>query len=98
MDDVISLISTEVEADELLIEDVTESSREVYCTVKSVSAKELADSRSTDLIPAYQFTVFAGDYESENILEYHGERFSVYRTYMKSADQIELYAGRKAGV
>jgi hypothetical protein len=41
--------------------------------------------------------MFFGDYNGERIVEYKGERFSIYRTYHAKTDTIELYAERKGG-
>ena len=35
--------------------------------------------------------------EDEEIVEYNGKTYSVYRTYLKRSDQIELYVERKGG-
>ena len=42
--------------------------------------------------------MFAPDYQKEELCEYDGVRYGIYRTYKRDADHIELYLERKAGV
>lgn len=48
------------------------------------------------LNPEWRFNVFAGDYQGETVVEYHGATYSIYRTY-ENDDYIELYVERKGG-
>lgn len=76
----------------------TESSRDVYCDVTSVSAREWFEGGRNGIAPMYRVNMFAYDYEDEEIVEFEGTRYGVYRTYRGSDDTIELYLERKAGV
>lgn len=80
-------------------EDITfpQNWREVYCDVESVSQSEFFEGGRNGLNPAYKFTMFAYDYQGERTLEYKGQRYGIYRTYLRKNDQIELYAERKGG-
>lgn len=71
--------------------------RDVFCNVSSISAKEFFEGGRTGLNPAYRMTVFFGDYEGEEILEYKGNTYSIYRTFQKGTDTLELYVERKGG-
>ena len=42
-------------------------------------------------------TMFRYDYNGEPIVEYNGQRYSIYRTYIGKNDMIELYVERKGG-
>lgn len=42
-------------------------------------------------------TMFVGDYNGEKLVEYNGETYAVYRTYLAKNDTIELYVERKGG-
>lgn len=94
--DVILLIKKTLTVDEYGREVATETTRELYCKVDSVSQNEFYGAANTDLKPEYRFTVFFGDYEGEELCEYHGNRYAVYRTY-RSGDDLELYVERKVG-
>lgn len=37
------------------------------------------------------------DYNGEKLLSINGQEFSIYRTYERDADWIELYYGRRVG-
>ena len=69
----------------------------VYCQVSSVQQSEFHDAGRNGLNPSFRFTMFSGDYNDEEIVEYNGKTYSVYRTYLKRSDQIELYVQRKGG-
>ena len=97
MTDTLTLVSrTEVDVDDIGNETCTETTREVFCEVYSITQSEFFAAANTELNPEYRFTIFFGDYEGEDILEYHGNRYSVYRTY-RAGDDLELYAERKIG-
>jgi putative hydrolase of the HAD superfamily len=49
------------------------------------------------LNPQYRFTMFQFDYLGEKIIEYNGVQYTVYRTFNKSVDEIELYTELKKG-
>ena len=94
--DVITLVAQTITIDTLGNEVATESEKTVYCEVNSITQNEFFAAANTELNPEYRFTIFFGDYEGEDILEYHGNRYSVYRTY-RAGDDLELYAERKIG-
>ena len=47
---------------------------------------------------ALKVTMFAPDYQGEQIAVVGGVRYSVYRTYHAKNETLELYLERKAGV
>ena len=94
----IKLISVTYANDEYGVSRKTETSREVYCNVSSVSFSEFFQGGQAGLKPEYRFTMFAPDYANETIVEYNEVRYSVYRTYKARNDSIELYVERKVGV
>ena len=69
----------------------------VYCQVSSIQQNEFHEAGRNGLNPSFRFTMFSGDYNDEEIVEYNGKTYSVYRTYLKRSDQIELYVERKGG-
>lgn len=76
----------------------TETRRDVYCNLASVSASEWFDGGRVGLNPEYRATMFVYDYNGERIAELDGVRYGVYRTYLAQNEFIELYLERKAGV
>lgn len=75
----------------------SESTRDVYCQVDSVTQSEFFEGGRNGLNPEFRFTMFFADYENEPIVEYKGLRYAVYRTYLNRNDKIELYVERKGG-
>lgn len=98
MQDVITLRSSTATTDAYGVTRLNWTENDVYARVESVSAAEFFDGGQNGLKPEYRFTVSAWDYNDEMELAYHGQLYSVYRTYRRTLDLVELYAERKAGV
>lgn len=96
MADILILIAQAITIDKYGREVATETNKQVYCEVHSISQTEFYAASNTELNPEYGFNVFFGDYDGEDICEYNGQRYAIYRTY-RSGDIIELYAERKVG-
>lgn len=92
---VINLISTTRARNDYGVWTETDSSKQVFAQVSSVSRAEFFDAGRNGLNPEYQFTMFSGDYSGEETLEYEGKLYGIYRTYLRKTDVIELYAERK---
>lgn len=75
----------------------TQTSRNVFCQVDSVTRAEFFEGGRNGLNPEYRMTMFFGDYEGEKLLVYNGNTYSVYRTFQAKNDTIELYVERKGG-
>lgn len=73
------------------------SGRDVYCQVDSVTRSEFFEGGRNGLNPEYRFTMFFADYNGEQLVQYNGKTYSVYRTYHARTDTIELYVERKGG-
>lgn len=69
----------------------TEESRTVYCNIQSVTQSEFFEAQRNDMRAVYKVTMFYADYEGEQIAELDGVRYSIYRTYRKRNDELELY-------
>lgn len=74
-----------------------EASREVLAAARSVELSELADAGKLGLNPAWKMEVHPADYNGEELAEYQGTRYSVYRTYRRNLELLELYLERRAG-
>lgn len=72
--------------------------QEVFCKVTSVTQSEWADAGRRGLKAEYRVTVWLDEYSGATAAIVDGVRYEIYRTYQSSADEIELYLGRKAGV
>ena len=96
--EVMTLISQSKTQDEYGVWRTSETARDVFCNVSSVSASEFFDGGRNGLNPEYRFTMFFGDYSGERIIEFKGKRYAVYRTYQARTDELELYTERQGGV
>lgn len=94
----LDLISVSNANDKYGVSQPSETSRGVFCRVKSVSASEFARVGLSGLKPAWRFTVNADEYCGETLVRYLGKKYAVYRTYQPSQDKIELYVEVKTGV
>ena len=98
MDDTLKLITETITTDENDYITTTETQKEVFCEVTSVSRSEFFSAQKAGLSPSFTFRVAAVEYEGEKLIEYRGERYRIYRTYLRFDDTIELYAEYKDGV
>lgn len=92
----ITLIAETITVDEYRRECVTEAQTVVFAEVNSITQSEYFAAQNVDLRPEFKFSVFFGDYSGEKVIEYEGDRYGVYRTYL-AGDYMELYAERKVG-
>lgn len=96
--EVLTLIAVSYTQDAIGQQVPTETRREVFCNLSSVSASEWFEAGQAGLNPEYRAIMFVYDYNGEGIAELEGNRYGVYRTYLGRDDMIELYLERKAGV
>ena len=78
--------------------DAEESSRTVFCTVKSIGMQEAYQAMGIGLAPELK-VILAHDfeYDGEPIAELCGVRFKILRTYITEQDGIELTLQRIKG-
>ena len=69
---------------------------EVLADISGVTRSEFFSAGQTGLTPELRFTVWTGEYSGEQIVEYDGDRYIVYRTY-PTKGKTELYTGRRIG-
>lgn len=96
MSDVLTLIALTITTDTYGIEETTDVRKDVFCEVDSISQSEFFAAANTEMNPEYKFTIFFGDYDGQSIVEFHGVRYAIYRTF-RSGDNLELYVERKIG-
>ena len=94
---IITLIRSTYAADAIGQLVPVERTRDVFCNLRSVSRSEWSAAGQLGLTPELTATMFAPDYEGEELAEIGGVRYGVYRTYIGSNESIELYLERKTG-
>lgn len=98
MDSVIKLISYTQAKDEFGVDRKEYHAREVFCKVNSTTRQEFFAGGRNGLNPSYEFTMFRAEYNGEPIVEYEGQTYAVYRTYIEDSDYIEIYVERQGGI
>ena len=82
MDDVLNLIPTVETRDARGVYRTTElAPRQVLCKVSSVGGNEYHNAGRNGINPEFVFIVNAVEYNGETLVEYRGQRYSIYRTY-----------------
>lgn len=96
--DIITLISITHEADAIgQLHDV-KTERDIFARIRSVTQSEWKAAGEMGLKPELQATIFEYDYKGEKECKLHGKPYGIYRTYLRSGEQIELYLEPKVGV
>lgn len=95
---VINLIKQIRTQDEILQWTSTETSRQVFCDVRSITQTEWFEAGRLGIKPSFIFVMNRNEYEGEEIVEFEGKRYGVYRTYATRNESIELYCETKGGV
>ena len=87
--DVITLVS-ESPAAHGVLDEITETQKQVFCTVRSVGMSEAYQAMSNGLHPQFVFVLSDyADYDGEKVAIYNGKRYRVIRTYRQNQG-IEL--------
>lgn len=99
----IKLIRRSYGVDELLQPVPVETSRTVFAAVRSISRAEFVAAGQMGMTPTWQLTMFAPDYELEDLVAFTPpgsdteKRYSVYRTYRGRNEELELYLQTEVG-
>lgn len=75
-----------------------EAGRTVYCTVKSIGQTEVYQAMAAGLSPEVKLVLSHDfEYHGEKLVEFHGIRYRILRTYVTEEDGIELTVQREEG-
>lgn len=91
------LVSESYTQNEYGVFEKTTTKKRVFVDVSSVSSNEWFEGGRNGLNPQYRFKMFQFDYLGEKVIEYDSVQYTIYRTYNRSVDEIELYAELKKG-
>ena len=76
-----------------------ETSQEVFCDVRSITRTEWFEAGRNGIEhPEFLFVMYRDEYDGQKVVEYRGQRYGVYRTYVAKNDRIELYVEAKGGL
>lgn len=99
MDDVILLIQEHWSQDAIGQQISTETCREIFATVETLSRSEWFRASVDGLQRDYKLRTAAINYQGERLAQLHGQRYGIYRVYYPAdSDDVELYLESKAGV
>ena len=93
----IALITTEYGQDDLGEWTETQTKTEVFAMVNSVTMTEFYNAGLQGFKPDYRFSVWMTEYNDQELVEYKGKVYSVYRTYRRDDGRIELYVNEQKG-
>ena len=93
----IELITTEYTQDELGEWIETQKTSEVFAIVNSVSMSEFYQAGLQGFKPEYQMMIWQTEYSGQELVEYNGKVYTVYRSYRRTDGRIELYVTQKKG-
>lgn len=93
----IKLISIEYEQDDLGEWTETRSETEVFARIESVSMSEFYQAGMQGFKPEFKMTVWLNEYANQDLLEYSGKVYDVYRTYRRDDGRLEMYVTEKKG-
>ena len=91
----IALVSIEYTQDDLGEWTEVWTKREIFARVESVSMSEFYQAGMRGLDPDYKLTIWMNEYENEELVDYNGKIYAVYRTYRRDDGRIELYVSEK---
>lgn len=99
MDDLILLVATGYETNNIGVQVPEETTREVWATLKSISRQEAFEASTAGLNPQFVARMPIVNYLGERTAVIKGKRYGIYRTYIvPDSDSIEIYLEEKAGV
>lgn len=96
--EVVDLINIVREKNDLGIFETKETKQRAFCSVESIGSTEFFNAGQNGLKPSLKFTLNRYEYNEQEVLEFKGVRYSIYRTYVKKGELIELYCEKDKGV
>ena len=97
MDTVVKLIAISTTKNDFGEDIDTEVETTVFASLQDVGRAEFFKAAELALAPQFIARTAAINYSGQRILDYGGQRFAIYRTYL-DGDYVELYCEKKAGL
>ena len=85
------------ETDDIGQPEASAASVDIIAEVREVTQSEFMQGKQDGLSPVFVFRVSSFIYSGQTIVEYLGDRYSIYRTYQPDENYIELYTEREVG-
>ncbi|MBD5798407.1 phage head-tail adapter protein [Bacillus pseudomycoides] len=90
-------VVTTIEDDLGQKEEIETFSRQVFCEKKSVPQSEFFQAGQSGIKASCVLIVHLLDYQEEQKVKYREKEYSIYRTYERNDEKVELYCEVKAG-
>ncbi|KMP32227.1 phage head-tail adapter protein [Bacillus cereus] len=98
MNEILHFATVTIVEDELgQKEEIKTFNRQVFCKKKSVPQSEFFQAGQSDIKPSCILIVHILDYQEERKVKYREKEYSIYRTYERDDEKIELYCEVVAG-
>lgn len=95
MNSILTLIQQTPSVDAYGDQVLTETTRDVFCGLRSIGQKEFYQAQAVGLQPELKFVLADYlDYNDEPLVTYNGQRYRVLRTY-RTGQEIELTCYRE---
>lgn len=75
----------------------TQTRHRVFVNRKDLTRAEFFEAGRAGLDPEMRLDMFGPDYAGEQLIEYRGTVYSIYRTHSAGADTLELYVEKRKG-
>jgi len=76
----------------------TETAATTLCEVVPLSRDEFFNGAQVGINAEIEFKINPAEYGGQKVVEYQGRRYSVYRSYEASPDELELYTEYVTGL
>lgn len=97
MDTIVNLVSVSTVKNAYGEDIDTETQAQVFASLSDVGRAEFFRASELALAPQFIARTAAINYSGQRILDYGGQRYAIYRTYV-DGDYVELYCEKKAGL
>lgn len=98
LDYICELVATEVKQDERGIpKEIEKSRKNCFCGIKSIGRNEYYKAAQTGLEAECIIILNAFEYSGEPYVRLDNKIYTVYRTYRRADDYVELYLAKRIG-
>lgn len=93
----VNLIKKTYVSDDIGQQIPAETIKTVFADIQSISQNEFFKAGQSGLKPQYKILIWGFEYNGETAIELDGKKYSVYRTFLRNDEKIELYLTEKVG-
>lgn len=98
LDDVCTLIQKNYQRNQIGVLDAVDiSGYPCFCSRLNITSNEFYKAGQLGLKPKMLLLVHADEYDGQNLVEYDGECYSIYKTFQRTDGYMELYCEVRTG-